>query len=85
MSTMDMTGDGLGQRATARVVLISAAAALGGFLFGFRERGPLHAQLVEAMKTGKRPDAFRSGAPEWERGEMSDARRAMRRYRSLSR
>jgi len=44
----------------------------GGFLFGFRERGPLHAQLVEAMKTGKRPDAFRSGAPEWERGEMSD-------------
>lgn len=35
MSTMDTTGDGLGQRATARVVLISAAAALGGFLFGF--------------------------------------------------
>jgi sugar porter (SP) family MFS transporter len=35
MSTIDTTGDGLGQRATARVVLISAAAALGGFLFGF--------------------------------------------------
>ncbi|OOG45621.1 sugar porter family MFS transporter [Rhodanobacter sp. C01] len=34
MSTVDAT-DGLGQRATARVVLISAAAALGGFLFGF--------------------------------------------------
>ncbi|HYD25965.1 MAG TPA: methyltransferase [Croceibacterium sp.] len=43
----------------------------GGFLLGFRERGPLHAQLLEAMKTGKRPDSFRSGAPEWERGEMS--------------
>jgi acetylserotonin N-methyltransferase len=43
----------------------------GGFLFGFRERGPLHAQLVEAMKTGKRPESFNSGAPEWERGEMS--------------
>jgi hypothetical protein len=43
----------------------------GGFLFGFRERSPLHAQLVEAMKTGKRPDRFISGAPEWERGEMS--------------
>ncbi|WP_426687960.1 sugar porter family MFS transporter [Rhodanobacter ginsengiterrae] len=35
MSTMDATGDGLGRHATARVVLISAAAALGGFLFGF--------------------------------------------------
>jgi len=43
----------------------------GGFLFGFRERGPLHAQLLEAMKTGKRPESFNSGAPEWERGEMS--------------
>lgn len=44
----------------------------GGFLMGFRERGPLHAQLLEAMKTGKRPESFNSGAPEWERGEMSD-------------
>ncbi|HEY6817571.1 MAG TPA: methyltransferase [Croceibacterium sp.] len=44
----------------------------GGFLFGFRERAPLHAQLVQAMKTGKRPDSFNSGAPEWERGEMSE-------------
>jgi acetylserotonin N-methyltransferase len=43
----------------------------GGFLNGFRDRNPLHAQLVEAMKTGKRPETFRSGAPEWERGEMS--------------
>ena len=34
MSTVNAT-DGLGQRATLRVVLISAAAALGGFLFGF--------------------------------------------------
>ena len=34
MATADAT-DGLGQHATMRVVLISAAAALGGFLFGF--------------------------------------------------
>jgi len=43
----------------------------GGFLVGYRERNPLHAQLLEAMKTGKRPESFNSGAPEWERGEMS--------------
>jgi hypothetical protein len=43
----------------------------GGFLFGFRERTPLHGQLMEALKTGKRPERFNSGAPEWERGEMS--------------
>ncbi|HEV2681849.1 MAG TPA: MFS transporter, partial [Rhodanobacter sp.] len=35
MSTVEATVGGLEQRATARVVLISAAAALGGFLFGF--------------------------------------------------
>ena len=34
MSSVNAT-DGLGQHATMRVVLISAAAALGGFLFGF--------------------------------------------------
>jgi SP family sugar:H+ symporter-like MFS transporter len=34
MSSVNAT-DGLGQHATVRVVLISAAAALGGFLFGF--------------------------------------------------
>jgi acetylserotonin N-methyltransferase len=43
----------------------------GGFLFGFRERTLLHGQLMEALKTGKRPERFNSGAPEWERGEMS--------------
>jgi len=43
----------------------------GGFLIGYRERNPLHKQLLEAMKTGKRPESFNSGAPEWERGEMS--------------
>ena len=43
----------------------------GGFLTGFRERTPLHGQLMEALKTGKRPENFNSGAPEWERGEMS--------------
>ena len=43
----------------------------GGFLMGFRERTPIHGQLLEALKTGKRPERFNSGAPEWERGEMS--------------
>jgi len=43
----------------------------GGFLFTYRERAPLHQQLLEAMRTGKRPDSFNSGAPEWERGAMS--------------
>lgn len=43
----------------------------GGFLFGYRTRNPLHAQLLEAVRTGKRPDSFDTGAPEWERGEMS--------------
>src|SRR5688572_1574437 len=43
----------------------------GGFLLGYRERNPLHKQLLEAMKTGKRPESFNSGAPEWERGAMS--------------
>lgn len=43
----------------------------GGFLLGYRERNPLHKQLLEALRTGKRPESFDSGAPEWERGEMS--------------
>lgn len=43
----------------------------GGFLYGFRERSLFHEQLVEALKTGKRPAGSKSGAPEWERGEMS--------------
>lgn len=43
----------------------------GGFLSGFRDRTPLHAQLLEALRTGRRPEHFNSGAPEWERGEMS--------------
>jgi 3-hydroxy-5-methyl-1-naphthoate 3-O-methyltransferase len=43
----------------------------GGFLVGYRERNPLHKQLLEAIRTGKRPESFDSGAPEWERGEMS--------------
>lgn len=44
----------------------------GGFLHGMRQRTPLHGQLMEALKTGKRPERFNSGAPEWERGEMSE-------------
>jgi 16S RNA G1207 methylase RsmC len=43
----------------------------GGFLLGYRERVPLHKQLLEAVRTGRRPESFNSGAPEWERGEMS--------------
>jgi acetylserotonin N-methyltransferase len=43
----------------------------GGFLGSMRERTGMHAQLMEALKTGKRPASTRSGAPEWERGEMS--------------
>ena len=43
----------------------------GGFLRSYRERNPLHGQLLQAMRTGKRPESFNSGAPEWERGEMS--------------
>jgi len=43
----------------------------GGFLTGFRDRTPLHAQLLEAVTTGKRPGEFTSGGPEWERGSMS--------------
>jgi sugar porter (SP) family MFS transporter len=35
MSVVDAVDDGMQPRATARVVLIAAAAALGGFLFGF--------------------------------------------------
>ena len=49
----------------------------GGFLVGYRTRNPLHAQLLEAVRTGKRPESFDSGAPEWERGEM-DAEAAER-------
>ncbi|MXO87649.1 methyltransferase [Alteraurantiacibacter aestuarii] len=43
----------------------------GGFLFRFRETNPLHAQLLETLKTGKRPVGNVSGGPEWERGTMS--------------
>lgn len=43
----------------------------GGFLYRFRETQPLHQQLLEAVRTGARPSQFTSGAPEWERGEMS--------------
>jgi len=59
MSTMDMTGDGLGQRATARVVLISAAAALGGFLFGF-DTAVING-AVDAVRGGFTLDAAQTG------------------------
>ncbi len=43
----------------------------GGFLHRFRETIPLHKQLLEALRTGKRPAGVVAGAPEWERGAMS--------------
>lgn len=43
----------------------------GGFLMTFRERTPLHGQLLKALRTGERPAHFDSGALEWERGGMS--------------
>ncbi len=43
----------------------------GGFLLRFRKSIPLHAQLVETLRTGKRPPSTDAGAPEWERGTMS--------------
>ena len=43
----------------------------GGFLFRFRETIPLHAQLIETLRTGKRPSNNVAGGPEWERGHMS--------------
>lgn len=45
----------------------------GGFLLRFRETIPLHAQLLETLRTGRRPahTHAHAGAPEWERGTMS--------------
>jgi len=43
----------------------------GAFLLRFRETVPLHAQLLETLRTGKRPAAALADAPEWERGHMS--------------
>lgn len=43
----------------------------GSFLYRFRETIPLHAQLIEAVRTGRRPHNDVAGGPEWERGTMS--------------
>jgi len=43
----------------------------GGFLLRFRQTNPLHAQLLETLRTGQRPANVVSGGPEWERGTMS--------------
>ncbi len=43
----------------------------GGFLYRFRETEPLHAKLLETLRTGKRPVGTERGGPEWERGTMS--------------
>jgi SP family sugar:H+ symporter-like MFS transporter len=51
--------DGLGQHATVRVVLISAAAALGGFLFGF-DTAVING-AVDALRGGFSLDAAQTG------------------------
>lgn len=43
----------------------------GGFIFRFRETIPLHAQLIKAIQTGRRPTDTVAGGPEWERGTMT--------------
>ena len=43
----------------------------GGFIFRFRDTIPLHAQLIEAIRTGRRPTNTVAGGPEWERGTMT--------------
>ncbi len=58
MTTADAT-DGLGQHATLRVVLISAAAALGGFLFGF-DTAVING-AVEAIRGSFALDATQTG------------------------
>jgi SP family sugar:H+ symporter-like MFS transporter len=58
MSSIKAT-DGLGQHATVRVVLISAAAALGGFLFGF-DTAVING-AVDAIRGGFSLDATQTG------------------------
>ncbi|HEY8586329.1 MAG TPA: sugar porter family MFS transporter [Rhodanobacter sp.] len=58
MSTQS-TADGLGGHATARVILISAAAALGGFLFGF-DTAVING-AVDAIRGGFVLDAAQTG------------------------
>jgi len=60
MSTRELPVDlALEQRATARIVLIAAAAALGGFLFGF-DTAVING-AVDAIRGGFRLDAARIG------------------------
>ena len=58
MSSVNAT-DGLGQHATVRVVLISAVAALGGFLFGF-DTAVING-AVDAIRGGFSLDAAQTG------------------------
>jgi len=50
-----------------------AAGYWGPFLYRFRETIPLHAVLMAAMRTGKRPETRFTGVAEWERGTMDQA------------
>jgi acetylserotonin N-methyltransferase len=42
----------------------------GGFIYRFRE-SPLHADLINMVRTGVRPENKVAGGPEWERGTMT--------------
>jgi acetylserotonin N-methyltransferase len=42
----------------------------GPLLKRFQEIQPLHAQLLETLRTGGRAEAYKAASKEWERGEM---------------
>ena len=67
--------DGL-WRATAvsrRWLHHDAPGYYGPALHGFRDRNPLHGQLLATLRTGARAAGHVSAADEWERGEMPAA------------
>lgn len=47
-----------------------AEGYVGPLLHRFREYQPLHAQLLETLRTGRKSSQYTSAAEEWERGEM---------------
>jgi acetylserotonin N-methyltransferase len=47
-----------------------AEGYVGPLLHRFREYQPLHAQLLETLRTGTKSSQYTSAAEEWERGEM---------------
>jgi acetylserotonin N-methyltransferase len=47
-----------------------ATGYTGPLIRRFREVQPLHAQLLETLRTGGKAQAYKSASAEWERGEM---------------